>query len=126
MQSKPEIQILNILNDRFGSSVYYQHSTIYGNKYSLLVDYTIQLTPTHLIHLEYSGMNYFRKYLKLVDVTVTNPVYTIFDNEKLIPALTYFIDNIDTPNILRDESLLKITERIDSFYREIGTLLNFR
>lgn len=126
MASKPEIKILKLLANSFaiGDNLFTQHSKILGQKFKLLVDFTLINSEGNNVYLEYSGMNYFRKYLKLVDITNHNPVFTIFDDEKLEDELGYFIQNINDPEKLRIESLNNINNRIKKFIDEINLLNN--
>jgi hypothetical protein len=124
MPSKPEIKILEILSKSFeeNENLFTQQPILYGSKYKLLIDFTIINCKGCSIHLEYSGMNYFKKYLKLVDITISNNVFTIFDDENLEEKLQHFIDNINEPEKLRVESLLNINRRIKEFTDEIEAL----
>lgn len=124
MASKPEIKILELLSNSFviNDNLFTQHSKIIGHKFKLLVDFTLINSEGKTVHLEYSGMNYFRKYLKLVDITNHNPVFTIFDDENLEYRLEYFIQNINDPEKLRIESLNNINTRIKQFIDEVNLL----
>lgn len=124
MASKPEIKILELLSNSFvaDDNLFTQHSKIIGHKFKLLVDFTLINSEGKTVYLEYSGMNYFRKYLKLVDITNHNPVFTIFDDENLEDRLDYFVQNIGNPEKLRVESLNNINTRIKQFIDEVNVL----
>jgi uncharacterized protein (DUF1015 family) len=124
MASKPEIKILELLSNSFivDYNLFTQHSKIIGHKFKLLVDFTLINSEGKPVYLEYSGMNYFRKYLKLVDITNHTPTFTIFDDENLEDRLEYFIQNINDPEKLRVESLNTINNRIKQFIDEVNLL----
>ena len=67
-KSKIEQRIYDRLNRLFvydGSpySIHYENTTLNGTKYKLLIDFTIMYKGEPIYHIEYSGMNYFKKYL---------------------------------------------------------------
>ncbi len=120
MKSKIEEKLNKILSDKF--IVKYEPTTFYGKTYSLKVDFAIKNNYGDICYLEYSGMNFFKKYCKIIDVAKYNEnFYVIFDDEKLeseLEVLYSFKSNFS------ELTISKTLKRIEKFNNIIDQILN--
>lgn len=72
MRSKVETLLHQVLSEKY--IVTYEPKNLYGSTYKLKVDFELKpiigISPN--VYLEYSGMNFFRKYYKILDVAKCN------------------------------------------------------
>ena len=128
MKSKVEEKIFNKLRSELSEeySIIYEPHQLIGSKYKLKVDYIINYNSVPLLYVEYSGMNFFRKYLKLVDILKNNKFcVVIFDDENLDEEIDDIIMQIQRNQdlcILNRKSYFKTLKRIEVFNEEIQSL----
>lgn len=121
MRSKVETVLHQVLTEKY--IVTYEPKILYGSTYKLKVDFELKpidgISPN--VYLEYSGMNFFRKYYKILDVAKYNVnFYVIFDDEDLLTELE--ILKLTGTN-LSELTLQKTIHRVEKFYSECKRLL---
>jgi hypothetical protein len=112
MKSKIEVKLNEILSNEY--NVRYEPTVFYGKEYKLTVDFELTHKLTgQVIHFEYSGMNFFRKYYKILDVAKNNQnFYVIFDDENLNQQLDIMTNSTNLSKL----TLEKTMNRIQTFY----------
>lgn len=124
IKSSKELFIYEYLTKHLPAhEIKYEPIKLSGVRYTLKVDFIIDKQNCDPIYLEYSGMNFFKKYLKLVDILKNNTsCIVIFDDEELMSELDQlisFILNSKDISILNMKSYFKTLKRIDKFNEEI-------
>lgn len=111
MKSAKEIKLFGILSEKY--SVKYEPKKFHGELYSLKVDFELTDEYGNVIYLEYSGMNFFKKYLKIIDVAQNNPnIFVIFDDEDMMSEIQR-LNESDLSYL----TLQKTMTRINNFYK---------
>lgn len=94
-KSKKETQIYELLNNIFpsknGFKIEYETVILRGIRYKLKIDFVIYYNDQILFYLEYSGMNFIDKFLKLVDIMNRfKNVIVIFDTDDISAVMCKF------------------------------------
>lgn len=122
-KSKIEQTIYDNLLNIFPEPIYevrYERNILIGTKYTLNIDFTVYCNNVELVHVEYSGMNFFKKYLKLIDVCKQYNVFVIFDTDKMVHEISV-LQSIP-PTKCSEYSNKKIFDRINKFNDEVSEL----
>lgn len=124
MKSKIEFELNEILKSKF--VVKYEPTKLSGSEYLLKVDFSITTTTGQIYYLEYSGMNFLKKYLKIIDILKNHGnVFIIYDDENLeqqIEKFYKFINLNNSNNIMSTDSVERTVKRIDDFYSKFNEL----
>lgn len=124
MKSKIEIQLNEILKEKY--IVKYEPTILYGSEFSFKVDFSVTDNKGNIYYLEYSGMNFLKKYLKITDVIHHNKnVFIIYDDENLKLMLDLFYSYINSANLNNDmskNSIDRTINRINTFYTKFNQL----
>lgn len=124
MKSKIEIQLNEILKENY--IVKYEPTILYGVEFSFKVDFSITTKTNQVYYLEYSGMNFLKKYLKIIDILHQNKnLFIIYDDENLKTMLETFYKYVNSENLddaMSKNSIDRTINRIDTFYNKFKKL----
>lgn len=123
MKSKVEHFLNTALSEQF--AVKYEPIILSGKSYSLKVDFSVISKTGEICYLEYSGMNFLKKYLKIIDVAKNNPnFFVIYDDQHLPTQLDIFYRYVNAAEYqkLSEMTVNTTINRIETFYQNFKQL----